>query len=356
MKKLQKIFTISSLALLVILAIWLPSASYAQTCSSNASKKCISNIVYWYDSCGALQSVYQNCNNTNQICQNGQCVNKTSSTPSNPPTTNPPTGIIKHDVKSCHDGDLYWYSSNGALSDVYQSCKDDNSCTLDNCAGNQCVNQLKCDGSTCATSSADYAKYCANNSNTNTNQPSATIQVQASAPAISVALLASAKNTTLPLEKNIEAGNNNTIGFLEVIKNTSDVAIDNVIITTDLTSNLTYTGNLKIDDLASVGNIGTGINLGTLSPKATKILSFSATVNNEAPEGVVQITSNINASNIQYDSDSVALTIGTNSQINSTSNTSFWDNIKTNWYIWLAIVIVLGTVFVILFRKLSSSN
>src|SRR6185436_5549439 len=43
------------------------------SCTSHATKGCINNSVYWYNSCGTQQEVYKSCSLTGQVCQEGGC-------------------------------------------------------------------------------------------------------------------------------------------------------------------------------------------------------------------------------------------------------------------------------------------
>ncbi|MEK7664458.1 MAG: hypothetical protein AAB340_03445, partial [Patescibacteria group bacterium] len=117
---------------------------------------CINNISYWYDSLGNQQDVYQNCGLTGRTCQNGQCVGQAYT------TTAIQSTYARHYRTKCSQDNIYWYDSNGSIQDIYQNCSDNNSCTQDICREGQCQNILKCDGSTCAAGSADYTRYCGN--------------------------------------------------------------------------------------------------------------------------------------------------------------------------------------------------
>jgi len=77
MNKTSSLLAIGSLlcGMIIIMLLATPLAASAD-CAPHAVKECISNIVYWYNSCGALESIYQNCNATNQICKNAMCVDK----------------------------------------------------------------------------------------------------------------------------------------------------------------------------------------------------------------------------------------------------------------------------------------
>ncbi len=63
-------------------------------------------------------------------------------------------------TRRCYNNNVYWYDSEGTRQEKYEDCDDGNECTLNFCEDGACVNELKCDGSTCAISSADYCNYC----------------------------------------------------------------------------------------------------------------------------------------------------------------------------------------------------
>ena len=126
----------------------------------HSSKGCVNNASYWYDSLGAKQDVYKNCNATSQTCQNGECVGIVP-LPQPPSQIPVPVSPIKHFSIKCNNNNIYWYNSNGVLNDIYENCSDNNSCTIDSCTDSKCQNELKCDSSTCSEVSEDYAKYCA---------------------------------------------------------------------------------------------------------------------------------------------------------------------------------------------------
>lgn len=43
------------------------------TCQSHDSRKCYGNDVYWFDSCGKVEEIYERCEG-NEKCENGRCV------------------------------------------------------------------------------------------------------------------------------------------------------------------------------------------------------------------------------------------------------------------------------------------
>src|SRR3989344_7414842 len=126
--------------------------------TNHSFRGCENNIAYWYDSNGTRQDIYQNCNLTNQACNNGSCVGSTyTNTTTSTVISNP---YVLHYTTKCYNSNVYWYDNKGKVQDLNQTCTDSNSCTVDGCTSGNCQNVLKCDGSTCAVGSADYVRYC----------------------------------------------------------------------------------------------------------------------------------------------------------------------------------------------------
>ncbi|MDD2731790.1 MAG: PKD domain-containing protein [Candidatus Pacebacteria bacterium] len=69
-------------------------------CVLRSSKQCFGNNVYWYDSCGNRGELYQACS-SNQVCQNGQCVNTVCSSNSDCGTN----GYVGNTF--CQSGNVY---------------------------------------------------------------------------------------------------------------------------------------------------------------------------------------------------------------------------------------------------------
>lgn len=68
------------------------------------------------------------------------------------------------------------------------------------------------------------------------------------------------------------------IEYKIIVTSTGSVAADNVIVKDTLPEKMTYYGQLKIDGLASSGDIAAGINLGSLTPGQVKTITFQAQV------------------------------------------------------------------------------
>ncbi|TSC94058.1 MAG: Uncharacterized protein CEN87_654, partial [Parcubacteria group bacterium Licking1014_1] len=55
------------------------STNVLDRCASHSTKQCVGSIVYWYNSCGVREDIFQQCA-INQTCQNAQCINIACST------------------------------------------------------------------------------------------------------------------------------------------------------------------------------------------------------------------------------------------------------------------------------------
>ena len=337
------------------MAFWVPSTSLvnAANCTQNSTKQCISNISYWYNSCGALQSVYQNCNLTNQTCQNGECIGNTASSTTNQNSINTTTtNYVQNYRTNCYNNNIYWYSSTAIVQGIYKNCTDTNTCTLDNCQDNACINIIKCDGSTCAINSADYITYCKGSVAVN---PVQNQNLQTQSGSLSVSFFGAKESNPTEWQKTINASNNEHINFLVTVKNSSQSVINDVTVTANLGTAVSYSGNLKINNIASTDSIVSGINIGTLPAATSNVISFSAIVQMQTNQAV-PITVKVNSGAAQ-DFDTVtinATTASTQNNLPAASDNVFISFIK-QWYLWTIVIIVLIGLFIIIFRRLSSN-
>ena len=69
--------------------------------------------------------------------------------------------------------------------------------------------------------------------------------------------------------------------FNILITSTGSTGVQSVIVKDSLPLHITYQNNLKIDGISSAGDILTGLNLGTISPGQSKVITFEAQVSSE---------------------------------------------------------------------------
>ncbi len=98
-------------------------AAAPDSCSSHHSKKCHDGDVYWYDSCGGREGLYDACSG-DQICSDGKCVDSDSE-----------NECEENHSKKCYGGDIYWYDSCGSRGKLYKDCGDNATTTNYRCNG-----------------------------------------------------------------------------------------------------------------------------------------------------------------------------------------------------------------------------
>ena len=328
-------------------------------CTFHAYRLCIGNNIYWYDSCGTQQDLYQTCAGINQTCQYGQCVYQQ---PAPTPT------YIAHYKTSCYGNDLYWYDSNSARNSPYKSCTDSNSCTVDTCASGKCSNETKCDGSTCATNSADYQKYCATNiPQCGNGTCEATLgETAETCPAdcqsnqlnaISISFFAKQDATSTQWQKSVQIGENGQAYFMIAVANNGTDPVDNVTISANIPIEIISLGNVQVNGNPISGDIVTGINIGSLAATTAKTITFEGTTQAFSTSDTKQATASIRIGN-QNQSDSLDITFTpgevAGASSSDTTASAFWNFLK-RWYLWILVGIVLIFLFIVVFRRLSTN-
>jgi len=344
------------------------------SCNNHAYRDCIGNSIYWYDSCGNQQEMYQNCQNYNLLCQFGQCV-------SNLEQSTRQTDYVAYSTKSCHNGSVYWYDSLGVISGLYKNCSDSNECTLDYCKDLVCLNTQKCDGTTCAVGSDSYNKYCLkstcpngtceqNLGETNDNCPvdcksnqegqnTQNTEADAQKANLGVSFFAKKDLNSLQWDKTVQIGRNGVIYFMITINNNSNFQAENLIISVNIPAEISYLGNLKVDDVLVSGDIVSGINVGFVPAQGKKAITFEGKTQEFDIKQDKQAIAFLNSNQISQ-SDFISINFDA-SQSNlaavssqETKTNAIWEFFK-RWYIWIISGLVLIFLFVIVFRRISGN-
>jgi len=317
------------------------------SCNYHAYKDCAGSSIYWFDSCSNRQDLYQNCSDYGLTCQYGQCVSNIV--------------IQKNDYKAhynkvCYKNSVYWYDSLGVISGLYQNCSDSNSCTTDSCKSSKCFNILKCDGSTCIAGTEDYNKYCGNNNCENGNCESNLVENKISN--LSISFFTKKDFSSQQWDKTVQLGQNENIYFMVTINNNSNSQIENVIVSVNIPSEISYLGNLKIDDVAISGDIVSGINAGSIQALGKKSITFEGKTQTFSIQEQKQASAFINSVE-PHQSDSISINFDA-SQSNSAAISSAPTSegimgFLKRWFMWIIAGIVLISLFVVVFRRLSSN-
>lgn len=285
--------------------------------------RCEGNTVFWYDSYGNKKSVYQECSAYNQTCQNNACVAKT---------------CVSHATRGCVNGTAYWYDSCGTQQEVYQTCGG-----INNCQNGQCV-----DG-TATTTPAPAPKPQISYITVKQNE--------------NLGLTIFAKKTgDENITKELTVAPGETINFVVIVKNTSNKALPKVNIKADLTNNISYLANLKINSADSTENILNGINVDSLEKGASMMINFDGVAISPQSQTGIKITGTVSSGSIA-DSDNATIHVegskvtAAPAQSNATAalNNNSLSAFFQKWYMWGIILLVLIVLFVIIFRRLSSN-
>jgi len=160
-------------------------------------------------------------------------------------------------------------------------CDDQNICTLDDCSGDRCINDLKCDGSTCAKGTEEYCENCDTCGDGICNCDETFCACPADCElstdeGLAISTLIKRDDGAWSKDLAVEPGDK--IEFLIVIASSGNEPIHNVTIENSLPENINFLGDLKVNDAYSSGNLASGIHLGTLASNDSKIISFDAKV------------------------------------------------------------------------------
>jgi hypothetical protein len=293
MKKANAVFILVSLLFLGIIAA--TASPVAAACTPHAQKQCISNISYWYNSCGVLEEVYQNCNTTGQICQNGACVSKPADNQQNPPQT--------------------------------QAGQTDQNALVVSAFGQPLAN------------TAGWSKIVESGNNSTVN------------------FLITIKNISASPQENVSVFLDNAQGQItytgQVMIETVSLPGD---ISSGIALGTVAPNTSKV--ISATGTINTQQAASSLQVNA-QVKSNSATINTDAitinvsnqqtPANTGTVTVNPTNSSSDTTVQPAAQTTAAAPQENS-----ILSNFKRNWYIWLIIIVILVVVFIIIFRRLSS--
>jgi len=218
------------------------------TCTPNASQKCVGNSVYNFDSCGNQGGLVQMCSG-NQTCSSGTCVNQNiqcstnsqcgTSTVTGSPFCSGNSVYQNYTTYTCNNpGTPQSYCSNSTQQQLSQMCAYNQTCSQNACITNQTQNQTF-------------------------------LQVTKTSRNLSVGNL-TWSNTTNASPKDI-------LQFQITVQNTGTQTVNNVILQDILPSKLVYNNNLTLDGMPNSGTI-TSLNIGSVNPGQTRTITYQAQV------------------------------------------------------------------------------
>jgi len=339
------------------------SCPFGNSCGGDVGKRTKTKLQYcsgYSASCNGRWSDWLNWTNwtvsdacsSNEVCVSGSSQCQYSSSCAQP-------SYLKHFSKACYDNDLYWLDSNALRNDKYKECSDGNDCTVDSCQGSGCVNELKCDGSTCQKESENYCQSC----NHCGDGVCGCEETVCSCPAdctgggqCTLSLLGKKDKGSIQWVNDLEASPGENINFLMVVKCNTEEEIENAVAKAELPDEITYKGNLQVDGFSKGGDIRKGIDIGTVSPQAVKIITFDGQVKSMGvAEGESNVTGTLVAEN-EKDDDSMRIAFHGSSQGIAAVGLAAIKFFVQKWYFWVLAMILLSIIFFFVFRSLFSAT
>jgi hypothetical protein len=316
----------------------------------------------WGTGCGSdvgkrLRTQYKYCSGTNATCSGNwssfgswttylaadYCSNGEGCTAGNQTCTYKSSCNQVTLTKGCYQNDVYWFDLSGNRGAKYKSCDDSNSCTLDGCTTDKCTNTIKCDGTTCAKDSKDYCDNCEHCGDgiCGCGETPCACPADCKVTTISVSLLGKNSDSTDNWQESISTSPNTTVQFLLIFANNGDEALNNVLVSAAIPSEIISNNDVKIDGISYGGDIKSGVNLTTVASKGIKTITFSGKV---AKAGDIDLS----RTDIGFTANATAQTITANDYISvalsgargtNVSSASISDILR-GWLVWAAVILI----------------
>ena len=178
---------------------------------------------------------------------------------------------------------------------------------------------------------------------------------------IDTSIFCGIQNNSINLSKNITITADQTINCLIIAKNTSTASINDVILRADIPAEIVSISEVKIDGMASNGNITSGIDIGSFPPNTSKLVIFTGKTLSPITQAITKQIIGIASSGVLSSSDSLTINFQPNiasastASLESSTESSLFVEFFKRWYIWILIGIVLIFLFFVIFRRLSSN-
>ena len=138
-----------------------PGCVKPPSCTPNAGKECFSTALLTVDSCGHATGIADTCNDGDPCTVDG-CDPATAACTHAPSDAPGCKVCAPHDHTICVAASVVWVDSCGNVGEVYESCDDGATCTLDSCKDGTCDHQPSTSPG-CADCSATAAVVCSGN-------------------------------------------------------------------------------------------------------------------------------------------------------------------------------------------------
>jgi len=168
---------------------------------------------------------------------------------------------------------------------------------------------------------------------------------------VTITVLASTKDEPLLWLKKIETKPEDIVNILFIVENKKDYNINNINIETNIPKEINDIKDIKINNISLLGDIRKGINLNSLEANSVKTISFKGKIDKNAENKEIEITAKLNNEKTS-NTDSLKINIKKASNMANILGLAAIKSFTSKWYFWVFIIVILIYTAYIVFRKL----
>lgn len=260
------------------------------------------------------------------------------------------SNCVFHAYKDCLGNSVYWFDSCANPQDLIQNCSLYNQiCKFGNCVANY------------KPAPAPAPKPVSKPSPAPAPTPAPAPETTQTTSALLISFFLKSDPNSTQWQKTASINSNSNVYFMFSVANTSETQINNVNVSANIPSEVASLGNLQIDGVAVSGDIVSGINIGSLSPKTGKLITFEGKTQAVLAASTKQAFATASAPDQQTGvspTDSISIVFNPGqaavAAVSSTPEATGFLGFLKRWYLWILSAIALIFLFVIIFRRLSS--
>lgn len=260
-------------------------------------------------------------------------------------------GCNYHAYRDCVGTAIFWYDSCTNREDLYQDCAKYNL----TCKYGQCVEKQKIPQTQPVIPQAQPVISEAQDQSQQEQQNNQEIIQNNN---LSISFFIKGNYLSQQWEKTAKIGKNQDVYFMVVLNNNGQQQVNENVIAVNIPNEISYLGNLKVDDVAISGDIVSGVNIGSIQAMQKKTITFEGKTQSFETQEEKQASVFINLAEPQQ-SDSVSISFDStqNNHVAELSQAEIFDWVYfiKKWFMWIVAGIVLIFLFTIIFKRISGN-